>query len=82
MALESVAQLHQPANESGYDADCVNGTCDHDEDGECPTRTFLVCAHCASLANGGAMWDDWIPGEVMWPCETARALLLGEAALR
>jgi hypothetical protein len=76
MSVKRVLKLHRPVKEQGYAMDCVNLACEHADDvafPECPMVTFTVCGHCSFISNHGGPWEDLIPSEVMWPCETAKA---------
>lgn len=67
---------HSPRDDEALAPDCVDGECEHDG-GECPTVVIQVCSECAALSQPEGLWDDMIPGEVIWPCATATILMRG-----
>jgi hypothetical protein len=80
MSKRHIKRLHARDEIEGYPYECVNGDCEHSNipntTDECPLVKIAVCGHCARLASPGESFDDLVPDEVIWPCETRKALAL------
>lgn len=75
--IERVRLLHRETTFEGIAWECDEGECEHPQchDGrESPTVVFRVCAHELDLADQVGLLDEWIPGWVMYPCQTIKAL--------
>jgi hypothetical protein len=82
-ALAAVRAIHTRTEVDALAPECnrEDGTCQHGTPGhadDCPAIPLGVCSGCMAITEDMGGFDETIPGTIVWPCATIKAI---EAAL-
>lgn len=75
---EAVAKLHHPIEVKVMAVACHQEDCEHEDSDECEAACVptMCCAHCTTLREETAMYEEADYAVQPWPCPTATAALI------
>jgi hypothetical protein len=78
-ALAAIRAIHTRTEVEAVSHECSHeeGTCEHGTPGhpdDCPTVQLGVCAGCMTISDEMGGFDETIPGTIVWPCPTIKAI--------